>query len=327
MELSCLGASLRDRAEDVVSALRARTLDAGVPVVDSVDEVFERAARVSTVAVARWIGGESADAAREAGWAATRGFAELAANRAASLDEVTKRCLRWRDATLEVLAEETARRGLGDGSAGAAVAMLGRSFDVTLVRMCAAYEAERARMHETLLSREAELSFLATHDALTGLANRALLLRSVEAWLSRRRRVRDLAVLYVDVDRFKLVNDEHGHAAGDAVLKAVAERLGQVTRLGDTVGRIGGDEFVAVIEAAELPADPQRVAERLVAVAREPITVGSGLPDVLVTVSVGVAYEPRPTADGLLRDADAAMYVAKRAGGDGYRVAARCVGG
>jgi diguanylate cyclase (GGDEF)-like protein len=319
-----LGAALQARVEDVVADLRRRTLGAGVAPERSVDEVFEHAARVSTYAIGQWMSGEPAAVARKAGWAATRSFAELAANRSATLDEVTKRCLRWRDATADIIDDEARNSGFSDQATVEALTMLRRSFDVTLVRMCGAFERERAHIHQSLLSRQAELAFLATHDPLTGLANRALVMSNVEAALQRQRTAPDLTIAYIDVDRFKTVNDEHGHAVGDLVLVTVGQRIAALLRHADAVGRLGGDEFVAVVEN-DRPKDAEHIAERIVGAMREPIRLESGK-SLLVTVSVGIASGQRASAEALVRDADQAMYDAKRAGGDSYRVATPVVG-
>jgi diguanylate cyclase (GGDEF)-like protein/PAS domain S-box-containing protein len=164
---------------------------------------------------------------------------------------------------------------------------------------------------------EAELAHSTRHDRLTGLPNRILLVERLETAAQRsfQKRTR-LAVLFCDLDRFKVINDSMGHAAGDSVLATVAERLRGAIRPGDTVARIGDDEFVLFCEGLENDAEPTRIADRVSAVLAKPVAVEGR--EVFVTASTGVrvlaaAYEP---AESLLRDADAAMYQAKRSGGD-----------
>ena len=152
-----------------------------------------------------------------------------------------------------------------------ALAMLQRSLDVTLVRMCESFEAERQRADEELARRQEELAFMATHDALTGLPNRTLILDRVEQMLVRSRRSQTpVAALFIDLDNFKAINDTLGHDAGDELLRAVAARLDGVVRDTDALGRLGGDEFVVIAEELSLAAGPELIAERLLEALKQP---------------------------------------------------------
>ncbi|MGZ6793540.1 MAG: putative bifunctional diguanylate cyclase/phosphodiesterase, partial [Mycobacteriales bacterium] len=161
---------------------------------------------------------------------------------------------------------------------------------------------------------QAELQHRALHDPLTGLANRELLLDRLDQALARSRRDgRAVAVLFLDVDHFKLVNDSLGHGVGDELLVAVAGMLVHHLREVDTAGRLGGDEFVLVLEELSGPAEAIAVAERLLVAVREPLLVGGE--QVRTSLSVGLAVASgTSTSSELLAEADAAMYRAKAAG-------------
>jgi diguanylate cyclase (GGDEF)-like protein len=161
-----------------------------------------------------------------------------------------------------------------------------------------------------------ELAFLASHDSLTGLANRALLMDSIE--VARRRHAthgEPFAILFCDVDRFKLVNDTLGHDVGDTVLRVVAQRLANECRGCDIVGRLGGDEF-AVVVTGVASADARQLADRVVAMMREPIEVGHRALPMSISVGVARAREDQADPSDLLRDADAALNEAKARGRD-----------
>ena len=171
---------------------------------------------------------------------------------------------------------------------------------------------------------ERELAHRAFHDALTGLPNRALFRDRVEQALARARRDgTTVAVLMLDLDDMKWVNDSLGHAAGDALLREVAERLARTARAADTVARLGGDEYAILLEGSADPMLGVAVAERVLEALMTPVTIDAhAFP---ARASIGVAHaELRGSgahdADVLLRNADAAMYVAKEAGKGRYRV-------
>ncbi len=174
--------------------------------------------------------------------------------------------------------------------------------DVTDTRL-----AEKARDRA-----EARLRHAATHDALTGLLNRSQFDEDLLRALSRRRRAdTGFALLVLDVDHFKEINDTFGHPTGDAVLQEVARRLMLATRVGDSLGRLGGDEFAVVLpDTNEEEADT--VAKRVYACLKDPLEIDGAL--VRVRISTGIALSPRDGTDSesLIRRADTAMYAAKR---------------
>lgn len=166
-----------------------------------------------------------------------------------------------------------------------------------------------------------QLEHIAHFDALTGLPNRVLLAdRLQQAMIKSRRRDQSLAVAYLDLDGFKAVNDRHGHHVGDELLIILAQRMKAMLRDGDTLARIGGDEFVAVLFDLEQPQDWKPVIARLRQAAADPATVGDAV--VQVTASIGVTLYPQDGADAdqLIRHADQAMYGAKQEGKNRYHL-------
>lgn len=176
----------------------------------------------------------------------------------------------------------------------------------------------RALALRLVAQKTGQLRHQALHDSLTGLPNRVLALDRAEQMLARARRQHmPVAALYVDIDGFKQVNDSRGHAAGDELLRIVAERLASVVREGDTAARLGGNEFVVLLEGSTLDAGPELVAQRLLEVLRQPYEIGNRQGrSVTLTASIGIAAGPRRDADELLADADLALYEAKAAGKD-----------
>ncbi|MGH8874120.1 MAG: putative bifunctional diguanylate cyclase/phosphodiesterase [Acidimicrobiia bacterium] len=167
---------------------------------------------------------------------------------------------------------------------------------------------------------EERLQHQVSHDALTGLANRLLLTDRVDHALARTVRApRSVAVLYIDLDDFKTVNDSLGHEAGDQMLRSVADRLRGCLRPADTGARLGGDEFAVLLEDLREPADALVVAERVLDLLRDPFAIQER--QVRTSASIGVAVaEPGQSAEVLLRNADTAMFIAKRSGKAAYAV-------
>ena len=179
----------------------------------------------------------------------------------------------------------------------------------------------RERALQPVGERTGELRHQALHDALTGLPNRALIMDRIEQLLARNRREgTEGAALYVDLDEFKNVNDTLGHAAGDRLLVAVAARLKTTLRDADTIGRMGGDEFVVLIEGGVLNVSPELVAERLLDVMRQPFALEGAEMPLVVNTSIGIAVGDRASAGELLRDADVALYEAKARGKNRFQV-------
>jgi diguanylate cyclase (GGDEF)-like protein len=321
-DLHRLGEALKERVEEVLELTVAKTAEPGHAVDAVVQDSFERISRSSTIAVARWIAGEGMEVAIDAGRETWEIFGELAVHRAASLDEVTWRSFWWRNVMAEVLQESATQLDVSPDVLGQALNILQLSLEFSLLRMCECFETERHRTDEELARREEELAFLATHDALTGLPNRTLILDRVEQMLARSRRHQSpAAALFVDLDNFKDINDSLGHATGDELLQAVAARLDGVIRDADALGRLGGDEFVVISEELSLAAGPELVAERLLDALKLPFKLGADKQTrVSVTASIGIAIGGEISAEELLRNADIAMYRAKWDGKNRYSV-------
>jgi diguanylate cyclase (GGDEF)-like protein len=171
-----------------------------------------------------------------------------------------------------------------------------------------------------------EALHLAEHDALTGLPNRTVLLERLRhALLRTRRNDRTIAVLFVDLDRFKTVNDTHGHDAGDDVLRRIAARIDDGLRPGDTVARLGGDEFVVLCEDVRGQDEALEIARRVRARLAEPMVLGPQTIGLTASVGIALPTAGEDDAQSLLRFADVAMYRAKSAGRDAEAVASEDV--
>ena len=174
---------------------------------------------------------------------------------------------------------------------------------------------------------EGELRHNALHDALTGLPNQRLFYDRLQVAMAQAKRAGgNLAVCFVDLDRFKVVNDTLGHRVGDALLKQVTERLKGTLRDGDTLARLGGDEFVVLLPLVTDSAAAGKVAQRLLDSLEQPVTIDGR--EVFVTASVGVSLYPDAGTDpeALVKSADRAMYQAKEIGRDSYQIYAAAEG-
>jgi diguanylate cyclase (GGDEF)-like protein len=324
-----LGEALKARVADVFDMTAARAAGRGDNVDALVLDRFERINRSSTMAVARWMAGEGAELAIQAGKETWVIYGELAAHRLASLNQLTKRCVWWRDSVAEVLRQGAAQLDAPQEALAQALNVLQLSLEFSLVKISKCFDAERQRTDGELKQREEELSFLATHDPLTGLPNRTLILDRVEQMLARsRRRHTPVAALFVDLDNFKSINDTLGHGVGDELLRAVAARLEGVVRDIDALGRLGGDEFVVIAEELSPAAGAELIAERLLDALGQPFKLGADRETrVTVAASIGIAAVDGASVDGagtsaeeLLREADIAMYRAKWDGKNRYAV-------
>jgi diguanylate cyclase (GGDEF)-like protein len=188
--------------------------------------------------------------------------------------------------------------------------------------------AERTHELETannlLLEKERELRRLAMQDPLTGLSNRMFLNDRIERAISRARRNGDsIALMLIDLDNFKPINDNHGHAVGDDLLVTIAKHISEIVRESDTVSRLGGDEFVILLEDLRETGSIESILNKLMAAVTEPMNVGEDR-SVAVSASIGVAFAPLHAehATQLLARADMEMYKAKSGGRNRYSIAA-----
>ena len=179
------------------------------------------------------------------------------------------------------------------------------------------------KTQKKLLRREAKLRYDACHDTLTGLANRAAFLHRLQQVITRQKRDRrtPYAVLFIDLDRFKVINDSFGHLVGDSLLIMAGERLQTCVREPDTVARFGGDEFVILLPEITGVAVATEIADRIIAELRRSFQLKNGY-EVFVEASIGIAFshEGYERPEDVLRDADIAMYDAKNAGKGRYVV-------
>ncbi|MGH9442041.1 MAG: EAL domain-containing protein [Thermoanaerobaculia bacterium] len=173
---------------------------------------------------------------------------------------------------------------------------------------------------------ERQIEQLAYHDSLTGLANRVRFEAQLEAAIGQaKRQGHGLAILFMDLDRFKIVNDSLGHKVGDLLLQEVASRLRGMHRAGDALARLGGDEFILLLSRIERPEDAGLVARKVLELFRRPFSVAGR--ELFVTMSVGIGICPYDgeNAESLVRSADIAMYLAKQKGRDNYQFHARAI--
>ncbi len=183
------------------------------------------------------------------------------------------------------------------------IGVLARSFE----RM----QALISQQLQALESSRQELSHLARHDVLTGLLNRRLFLEQLDSALERAKRSGSLALLFIDLDKFKDINDQHGHDAGDAALQGVAWRLLANIRKVDMVARMGGDDFVVLLDNPSNRAQVMTIAQKLCDCMREPMHYGPH--ELAIGLSIGISIFPQDgdTADQLITRADSAMYRVK----------------
>jgi diguanylate cyclase (GGDEF)-like protein len=222
---------------------------------------------------------------------------------------ITRINLWWSEATRAVLAEEASRLKISDATLDEACEMVVKSCHSSLVRMAKQFDTEFKALYE-------RLSNLALYDSLTGLVNRGTLVDWLDRAIARlARQPGGLVVAFLDLDNFKEVNDEYGHACGDEVLVELASRLLAKMRPEDVVARIGGDEFVVVFGDLADPLEAaQTMAERLHSIVTEPVHVNGTELQMTFSIGIAIVEGPEVHSDEVLAQADAAMYSVKKTG-------------
>jgi diguanylate cyclase (GGDEF)-like protein len=315
VEREALASTLRARAsgiaEVVVRRWRVQRSSTAAPASAEIQRDITRATTAATLAVAEFLAtGRTPSDEESKVWLATT---KAALRETISLVDLTKLYLFWRDATLDAARDAIQQLDCSPEVAQLAVATIRAGSDGSIVRMTKAFDRERQHLQELVAEEQRRLRHQALHDALTGLPNRvAFLDRLIHALELARRTSMSVAVLFIDIDNFKAVNDLGGHKAGDELLRLVAERLSGATRESDTIARFAGDEFLVLHEQLT---DPERdaiaIVDRIQQAFAEPFCVGGR--EEHVSISVGVAIADKDTdPEDLLHSADRAMYEAKR---------------
>ena len=327
--LRTLGIAIRDRADDVADTVvcmwQQRALVADAALQQRIESDIRRTARLSVLALASYFcDGETESDEHVRALATT---AKAPHRNSISLVDLTKVYLYWRDTTAVVVREEARRRGVEDAVTEAAVATVRASSDASIVRMVKAFDAERQRLQRDLAQKQARLTHDAFHDSLTGVPNRRLFFDRLSHALELTARNKTaIALLFLDIDHFKSVNDDLGHAAGDEFLVCVARRLTRALRRSDTIARLGGDEFVVVCEQLT---DPERetslLVDRLQRAFVDPFTVGGVSISASASIGAAIAHNDCHPDEVLMR-ADRAMYDAKQHCRGGHRIV-RCEAG
>jgi diguanylate cyclase (GGDEF)-like protein len=312
-----VGAALRNRAHDVNDRLLAEWRRSGSVTEERAAEVEEdvsRAAIRGTLAVADSLLTGEVHTSRQVGdfgWSADSPLA----SGFVPLSQVTTIYVNTRRAIAQVMHEVMRDLVTPPQVRAQCETVIHLVFDMAIVRMAKRFELVRHQLEEALAENQARLEHQSLHDPLTGLANRVLLLDRLEhAVNASARRPSRPAVLFMDLDYFKAVNDASGHSAGDQLLAEVAERLQTVVRPNDTVARLGGDEFVLLCDDLADPLEEAMVVARRIVSCLEPAFNIAGR-EVFVAASIGIAPSgPGNNAEELMARADQAMYRAKKLG-------------
>jgi diguanylate cyclase (GGDEF)-like protein len=307
-----LGEALQARCCDVSEeVLRRWRRGAGAAASDEICRDVMRTAALSTETVAQFLVTGTRPTEERSDVLSATGKAPV--RDTISLKELMRLFLFWRDIMLDVVAGEVARLGSDESTLAEGLRVVRAGSDGSFMRMAAQFDHERQRLQSLIADDQARLQHQATHDALTGLPNRLLLLdRLTRALVDRHAAA--CAVIFVDLDRFKNINDSAGHSVGDEVLVVVARRLVEATRTADTVCRLGGDEFVVLGDhiTGGLP-EAQGLADRLQHSLTDPIVAHRR--SYAITASMGVSLAAAGNdPETVLSQADRAMYAAKRHG-------------
>jgi diguanylate cyclase (GGDEF)-like protein len=308
-----LGTEIESRAKEVAQTVLERWVQQHPEQKGSVQSEVHRdilrTTELATFTLGRYLATGQFPTAEERDALAAPGKAPV--RETIALDDLTKLYFSWRDVACERLERLAHQLNVDDAALEIAKTAARVGSDASLINLVRKFDAERKNM-------AADLVHNALHDGLTGLPNRTLILDRATQMLARAGREKlSVAALFIDLDNFKDINDSLGHEAGDRLLQAVAQRFEAMCRAGDTVGRMGGDEFVVLTESLQQDSGPELVAERIRVVLSQPFRIeGYDQISLVVSASIGIATGVRATADELLRDADIALYQAKAMGKD-----------
>ena len=270
--------------------------------------------RQGTALVVRWIRTE--EVASQAEFEGMGQVRRMAASVTGQVTRMVLANLAFRDSVKKILGQEVSRLG---GTLETLLALwsgVDVGFSQNLMQIGRLFDRRSQAYEEALADKEAQLQHQALHDSLTELANRALLFDRLDHACERLRRHPErggVGLVFVDLDDFKLINDRHGHVAGDAVLREVAQRLAATVRPEDTVARLGGDEFVVMCEAVPDAGWADGVAKRIGHELSAPMELEGTLLVPAASIGTAVGFPPHCDVERLVRDADDAMYHAKRA--------------
>jgi diguanylate cyclase (GGDEF)-like protein len=295
----------------VVSRWEQRCPEAAARGGERVKHDIMQATLAATAAVTRYLVDGATQTPEQKRAEAATGKAPL--RETMSLADLTKLYLYWRDSTVDVVRDEAARLGLDQPATETVLEVVRAGSDASIVRMVKQFDTERDRLQHELQREQALLAHEAMHDALTGLPNRKLFFDRLSQALARSvRRRSSVAVLFIDIDHFKAVNDTYGHHVGDQLLLAVAARLTERVRRSDTVARLAGDEFVIVYEDLDGPErQTVELQQRIDSAFTEPFLVDDI--SLSVSASTGIAFATDDCdPDLLLTRADHAMYRANQ---------------
>jgi diguanylate cyclase (GGDEF)-like protein len=309
-----LGLALGERLAECQQLIEERIepADRANPVLPEAYRARERLTRqLATMPIGRWLVSAVAASEDEARWISEQG--RVAAAAGLPIAAVAKHYFNWRDMTIEFLERLAGELETPSEVLQAVLAVVRASSDASILRLVRDYDEEVHRLRQLLDAEQVSLRHQALHDPLTGIPNRALFYdRLDQALASYRREQVPFSVMLLDLDRFKEINDTLGHQIGDVVLCHVTTQLRPMLREADTLARWGGDEFGIVLPSADLQ-QALTIAGRLRRALGTPL-IASGfrlVPD----GSIGIASCPNHGIDGesLLRHADIALYIAKRA--------------
>jgi diguanylate cyclase (GGDEF)-like protein len=321
--LSALGHALAGCSEAVATSIADRWRESGgfdtTPAAEDLRSEIERFTVLATNAVAHYLITDEPPTQAEANALSVSGRAPV--DERLSLAGLTKLYLYWRDAAELAVRQQADHLGSTPAVVGEAVSIVRAGADGSLVAMAKQFDLAYGELRAQLAEEQARLGFLALHDPLTGLPNRALFIEQLTRALGASGRAHtEVAVLYLDIDHFKSVNDLAGHSVGDQLLISVASRLQKLVRPGDTAARLGGDEFVILCEGlrgGEVGASA--VASRIGDALAEPLDIGGRA--FTATASIGVAVaSPGDDPGVVLSHADGAMYLAKQRGRARYEL-------